>query len=177
MLCYNYNNTAIYRKAETVLENLYTLRSLITSILPITFWDILDIAVLAVILYKGISIVKETRAGGLLKGIAVLVIAYLLMELFQMKAMAYIMKSVFNIGLLALKTATLPLQSGMTLSKLSAMPARTFPLRRRVRSSSLSVSQSSANRSTRVLYLTQSPQRSFSEIFSGRTPLFTTALS
>ena len=102
MLCYNYNNTAIYRKAETVLENLYTLRSLITSILPITFWDILDIDVLAVILYKGISIVKETRAGGLLKGIAVLVIAYLLMELFQMKAMAYIMKSVFNIGLLAL---------------------------------------------------------------------------
>ncbi len=84
------------------MENLYTLRSLITSILPITFWDILDIAVLAVILYKGISIVKETRAGGLLKGIAVLVIAYLLMELFQMKAMAYIMKSVFNIGLLAL---------------------------------------------------------------------------
>lgn len=84
------------------MENLYTLRSLITSILPITFWDILDIAVLAVILYKGISIVKETRAGGLLKGIAVLVVAYLLMELFQMKAMAYIMKSVFNIGLLAL---------------------------------------------------------------------------
>lgn len=84
------------------MENLYTLRSLITSILPITFWDILDIAVLAVILYKGISVVKETRAGGLLKGIAVLVIAYLLMELFQMKAMAYIVKSVFNIGLLAL---------------------------------------------------------------------------
>lgn len=83
------------------MENLYTLRSLITSILPITFWDILDIAVLAVILYKGISIVKETRAGGLLKGIAVLFIAYLLMELFRMKAMAYIMKSVFNIGLLA----------------------------------------------------------------------------
>ncbi|MGN1303851.1 MAG: diadenylate cyclase CdaA [Oscillospiraceae bacterium] len=84
------------------MENLYTLRSLITSILPITFWDILDIAMLAVILYKGISIVKETRAGGLLKGIAVLVVAYLLMEAFQMKAMAYILKSVFNIGLLAL---------------------------------------------------------------------------
>lgn len=84
------------------MENLYTLRSLITSILPITFWDILDIAVLAVILYKGISVVKETRAGGLLKGIAVLVVAYLLMELFQMKAMAYIVKSVFNIGLLAI---------------------------------------------------------------------------
>lgn len=83
------------------MDYLYTFRSLVTSILPITFWDILDIAVLAVILYKGISIVKETRAGGLLKGIAVLFVAYLAMELFEMKAMAYIMKSVFNIGLLA----------------------------------------------------------------------------
>lgn len=84
------------------MDSLYTLRSLITSILPITFWDILDMAVLAVILYKGIRIVKETRAGGLLKGIAVLVVAYLLMEFFQMKAMAYILKSVFSIGLLAI---------------------------------------------------------------------------
>lgn len=89
-------------KGEYVLDRLYTIRSLITSILPLTLWDILDIAVLAVIIYKSISIVRETRAGGLLKGIAVLVIAYLLMLLFQMKAMAYIMENIFNIGLLAI---------------------------------------------------------------------------
>lgn len=78
------------------------MRSYLNSVLPITFWDLLDIAVLAVIIYKGITIVKETRAGGLLKGIAVLIAAYAIMEFFEMKAMAYIMKNLFSIGLLAI---------------------------------------------------------------------------
>ena len=78
------------------------MRSYLNSVLPITFWDLLDIAVLAVIIYKGITIVKETRAGGLLKGVAVLIAAYAIMEFFEMKAMAYIMKNLFSIGLLAI---------------------------------------------------------------------------
>lgn len=84
------------------MDYLYTMRSYLNSVLPITFWDLLDIAVLAVIIYKGITIVKETRAGGLLKGIAVLIAAYAIMEFFEMKAMAYIMKNLFSIGLLAI---------------------------------------------------------------------------
>ncbi len=84
------------------MDRLYTIRSLLYSILPITFWDILDIAVLAVLIYKTISLVKETRAGGLLKGIVVLVIAYAVMSLFEMKALTFIMENVFNVGLIAL---------------------------------------------------------------------------
>lgn len=84
------------------MDLLYTMRSYLNSVLPITFWDLLDIAVLAVIIYKGITIVKETRAGGLLKGVAVLIAAYAIMEFFEMKAMAYIMKNLFSIGLLAI---------------------------------------------------------------------------
>ncbi len=84
------------------MDVLYTMRSYLNSVLPITFWDLLDIAVLAVIIYKGITIVKETRAGGLLKGVAVLIAAYAIMEFFEMKAMAYIMKNLFSIGLLAI---------------------------------------------------------------------------
>ncbi|MCD7731448.1 MAG: diadenylate cyclase CdaA [Oscillospiraceae bacterium] len=85
------------------MDFLYTLRSYLSSILPITLWDLLDIAVLAVIIYKGITIVKETRAGGLLKGIAVLLAAYLVMKyFFHMKAMAYILENVFSIGMLAI---------------------------------------------------------------------------
>lgn len=84
------------------MDLLYEMRSLLNSILPIGFWDIIDIMVLAVLIYKAITIVKETRAGGLLKGIAVFLIAYIIMETVQMKAMAYIMKNVVSIGAIAL---------------------------------------------------------------------------
>ena len=84
------------------MDLIYTMRSYFNSILPIEFWDVLDIAVLAVLIYKGFTLVKETRAGGLLKGIAVMAVAYLLMSYFGMKAMAFILKKVFDVGLLAL---------------------------------------------------------------------------
>ena len=84
------------------MDILYEMRSLFNSILPIGFWDIIDIMVLAVLIYKAITLVKETRAGGLLKGIAVFLIAYIIMATVKMKAMAYIMKNVVSIGAIAL---------------------------------------------------------------------------
>ncbi|MBQ2823834.1 MAG: diadenylate cyclase CdaA [Oscillospiraceae bacterium] len=76
--------------------------SYVKSILPITLWDVLDIAVLAVLIYKGITLIKETRAAGLLKGIAFMLVAYVVMNYMGMKAMAFIMENVFDVGLLAL---------------------------------------------------------------------------
>ena len=84
------------------MDLLYRLDSYIKSVFPIDFWDVLDIAVLAVLIYKGISIVKETRAGGLIKGIVFIFIAYFVMAAVGMKAMAYLMENVFEIGLMAL---------------------------------------------------------------------------
>lgn len=83
------------------MDFIYTMRSYFNSILPISFWDIIDILILTVIIYKMITLVKETRAGGLLKGIALLFIAYAVMDFFQMRATTYLLKNVFNIGLLA----------------------------------------------------------------------------
>ncbi len=80
---------------------LYQIDSYINSVLPIEFWDIVDIAVLAFLIYKGILIVKEIRAGGLIKGIILIFAVYLIMSLVQMKVMAYLLKSVFDIGVLA----------------------------------------------------------------------------
>lgn len=84
------------------MERLYTFRALLNSILPIGFWDIADIIVLAVLIYKAIVLVKETRAGGLLKGIAVVLICYVIMSAVGMNAMAYIIRSLINIGMLAI---------------------------------------------------------------------------
>lgn len=83
------------------MDYLYELGSLINSTLPIEFWDVLDIAVLTVLIYKGVTLVKETRAGGLIRGIVVIFIAYIIMEAVGMNAMAYILKNVFSVGLVA----------------------------------------------------------------------------
>lgn len=84
------------------MDNIYTIKSYINSILPIGFWDVIDVLVLAILIYKAITLVKETRAGGLLKGIAVMLVAYVIMDFVGMNAMAYLLKNVFSIGLLAI---------------------------------------------------------------------------
>ncbi|MCM1330439.1 MAG: diadenylate cyclase CdaA [Ruminococcus sp.] len=84
------------------MDSLYKLGSLINSTLPIEFWDVLDIAVLTVLIYKGITLVKEIRAGGLIRGIVFIFVAYAVMNAVGMNAMAYILKNVFSAGLLAL---------------------------------------------------------------------------
>jgi len=84
------------------MDFIYTFGSLVRSILPIGFWDVLDIAVLSVLIYKGFTFVKETRAGGLIRGIILIFIAYFIMDAVGMKAMAYLINRVFDIGLLAI---------------------------------------------------------------------------
>ena len=84
------------------MDFIYKLDSYVNSILPIEFWDIVDIAVLAFLIYKGIIIVKEIRAGGLIKGIILIFAVYLIMTFVEMKVMAYLLRSVFDIGLLAI---------------------------------------------------------------------------
>lgn len=83
------------------MDFLYRLGSQINSTLPIKFWDVVDIAVLTILIYKGVSLVKETRAGGLIRGIIFIFIAYIIMETVGMNAMAYILKNVFSVGLVA----------------------------------------------------------------------------
>ena len=84
------------------MDFVYRMSSLIRSILPIGFWDVIDIAVLSVLIYKGFTFVKETRAGGLIRGIIVIFIAYFIMDAVEMKAMAFLIKRVVDVGLLAI---------------------------------------------------------------------------
>lgn len=83
------------------MDFIYTFGSLVRSILPIGFWDVLDIAVLSVIIYKGFTFVKETRAGGLIRGIILIFIAYFIMDAVGMKAMAFLINRILDIGMLA----------------------------------------------------------------------------
>jgi diadenylate cyclase len=63
--------------------------------------DFLDIAIVAFIIYKGIGLVRETRAGQLLKGILFLVFVYFFAKVTELKVLEFVLKNVLNIGLLA----------------------------------------------------------------------------
>ena len=79
-----------------------------------TFWNsgflklcsnVLDIVLVAFIVYHAIKLIRETRAIQLLKGILLLGLLYVVVNLFKMEAMMFVLRKVFEfavIGLLVL---------------------------------------------------------------------------
>ena len=63
--------------------------------------DFIDIVIVAFALYKGIHLVKETRAQQLVKGIVLLVIILGASTLFQLHTITYILKNTMQVGVLA----------------------------------------------------------------------------
>lgn len=84
------------------MDLLYELKSTLLTILPPSFFDILDIGVLTFLVYKIIKFMMGNRAGGLAKGIGLLVVMYLAAKFFHMKAVSFIFEKAFNIGLITL---------------------------------------------------------------------------
>ena len=64
--------------------------------------DVIDIAILSFLIYHGIKLVRETRAQQLLKGILVLLIAYMLAIVFKLQTMRFLLKTCFEWGFLAI---------------------------------------------------------------------------
>ena len=66
-----------------------------TSLSP-GFTDILDIAVVAFLIYNGIKLIRETRAFQLVKGLLLLGVFYILVSQIEMQASSYIFRYVFQ---------------------------------------------------------------------------------
>lgn len=85
---------------------MYTVKNILDMVWnvvqSITFMDIIDILLMSYLVYLLIKLIRETRAGQLVKGILFIVIAYAISNLIGLKAMSYIIKSALDIGLLAL---------------------------------------------------------------------------
>lgn len=64
--------------------------------------DILDIIIVAYIIYKGVKLVRETRAAQLVKGIVILVVVTQLSGWLQLNSINYILANVMQVGLMAL---------------------------------------------------------------------------
>jgi len=64
--------------------------------------DIIDIALLSVIIYKLIKIIHETRAGQLAKGVIFLLVAYLTCAFFKLRTMEFLLTVILNNGFIAI---------------------------------------------------------------------------
>lgn len=77
------------------------LNALLSVIKTSSIFDILDILIVAYLVYKGIQLVRDTRAGQLIKGIVVLLGAYLISYIFKLQVINWLFVNVFQFGLLA----------------------------------------------------------------------------
>src|SRR5690625_5100477 len=67
----------------------------------ISFSDIIDILIVAYVIYKLIMLVRGTRAVQLLKGIVVVVAAWALSMLFHLDTLQWMVNEMFTFGVLA----------------------------------------------------------------------------
>lgn len=72
------------------------------QLLSMTFIDVIDIVVLAFLLYYVYRFVRERRAGKLALGLALLVVLYSVASFLEMHAIGFLLENFFQVGLLAL---------------------------------------------------------------------------
>ncbi len=74
----------------------------IFAVSGIRFFDIIDIIVIAFLVYKGIEFLRENRAGQLFKGIVIILIAYLFANWFDLVMLKWLMSMLFGSALILL---------------------------------------------------------------------------
>lgn len=84
---------------ESVKE---VLRVLLNFIQTVSFWDILDILIVAFLIYRIITVVRKTSSGGVIKGI-ILILAFMwLSSILNLKVINYLLGQTMKLGLLVL---------------------------------------------------------------------------
>lgn len=78
----------------------YAFFSLMSTIEPKK--DIIDLAVLTYLVYLLLKLIRETRAGQLMKGIVLLIVAYAVSSFLELTVMEYLLRQALDIGLLAM---------------------------------------------------------------------------
>ena len=75
---------------------------IIGTIRAIGIWDFVDIAIVAVLIYQVIKLIRETRAMQLAKGLVLLLLMYFVAYNLNMKTVRFIMQNLVATGVLAL---------------------------------------------------------------------------
>ena len=91
----------------------------------ISFVDIIDIAVLSLLLYLVFQFLKERRAGKLMMGLGIFSALLVLSTLLNMHAVKYILQNFYQIGLIAVVIVFQP-ELRAALEKIGNSPIRSF---------------------------------------------------
>ena len=78
-----------------------TLNQIIYAISNIRIFDILDILVIAFIIYKAIGFLRETRAGQLVKGLFILFVLYVISDWLELMTLQWILSKVMDSVIIA----------------------------------------------------------------------------
>ncbi|MBP5272508.1 MAG: hypothetical protein ILO43_06075, partial [Clostridia bacterium] len=82
----------------TILSDLSTLFSRVISIFSTYDWlsDTLDIILLTLLVYGLLSVIKDSRALTIAKGLVFFILAYIVVSLLDMKASIFLFRKVFD---------------------------------------------------------------------------------
>lgn len=85
------------------LDSVYTVwNEFFYTITNLSFFDILDILLIALIMYKAIEFLRETRAGQLVKGIVFLLVLYAFAIVFKLAVLRWLLSAIFSSAIIAI---------------------------------------------------------------------------
>lgn len=88
---------------SSFLDSIYAYwNQFIFAVKNIRIFDILDILIMAFIVYKAIEFLRDTRAGQLVKGIALLVIAFLFSMAFNLASLQWLLTKVIDYAIIVI---------------------------------------------------------------------------
>ncbi|MDO4607698.1 MAG: diadenylate cyclase CdaA [Clostridia bacterium] len=88
---------------NAILDTLYTVwNQFVYTISNVGFFDIIDILLIAFIVYKAIEFLRETRAGQLVKGIVFLIALYAFSIVFKLAVLRWLLSAVFGSAIVAI---------------------------------------------------------------------------
>ena len=94
---------------QALLERIGTLwNQMIFAISGIRIFDVIDIIVIAFLVYKGIEFLRENRAGQLFKGIVLLLIAYLCADWFNLAMVRLLLSVIMSSAIVVLAVVFQP---------------------------------------------------------------------
>lgn len=87
---------------SAILDTVYTIwNQFVYTISNLRIFDIIDILIIALIVYKAIEFLRETRAGQLVKGIVLLLALYAFAIAFKLAVLRWLLSAVFGSAIVA----------------------------------------------------------------------------
>jgi len=83
-------------------ELAFSWESILNVLKTFRIWDLADIVIIAYLLYKVLVFASNTRAGQLIKGIAIMFVVYAFAAAIELKSTSYLLEQFFSFGIIAI---------------------------------------------------------------------------